>query len=269
MGLFDKIRAKLAADSEGRKSAESDKLAYRAALELIDWVDADAAALADLRSLRAGATVDAKELRELQVAAFRRCAEQALIDDILSASEEMRLVELGEILGIGAEALQGELHDIRDRLIVAMVNDGRLPELDPAEAGILLKRGETAHGTTEATLLKGVTIREFQAGSQGVSFRIAKGVRYHVGRTKGKVVVTGHDLVVDDVGTLTVTSRRVVFSGAKRALEFDYRKLLDMDVFSDGIRLAVSNRQTPSTFRVASGDVIAAMINGAAQRIPE
>ena len=45
-----------------------------------------------------------------------------------------------------------------------------------------------------------------------------------------------------------------------------YTKLLDLNVFNDAIQIHVSNRQTPSTFRVSSGPMVAAVINAAVQR---
>jgi hypothetical protein len=46
-----------------------------------------------------------------------------------------------------------------------------------------------------------------------------------------------------------------------------FAKLLGMNVYNDGIQFHVSNRQNPSLFRVDSGPMVAAAVNGATQRL--
>ena len=93
--------------------------------------------------------------------------------------------------------------------------------------------------------MKEVAIREFHGRQAAdVSFRIAKGVRYNLGGFKGQSVVVGTELQVQDTGALSVTSSRVVFLGEQKTLEFLYAKLVGLEVFEDGVRLQVSNRQT-------------------------
>jgi hypothetical protein len=98
--------------------------------------------------------------------------------------------------------------------------------------------------------MKEVVLKEFRGGSQGVSFRVTKGVRYPVGGFKGHAVVVGKELQVQDVGSLSVTSSRVVYLGEKKTTEFLYSKLVGCEVFDDRLRLQVSNRQTASLFKV-------------------
>ena len=116
--------------------------------------------------------------------------------------------------------------------------------------------------------MKDMPQREFRAGYQGFSFPVGKtGIRYRVGGARGHSVVTGHQLQVTDQGTLVVTSARTVYLGAAKTQEFSYAKLVGLDVFTDGVRLHVSNRQTASLFRVPNGETVAAMIHAAMRRI--
>ena len=146
-------------------------------------------------------------------------------------------------------------------------NDGRLPSLDPENVPIVLKKDAVPHATIQAELLKEKAVREYQAGHSGFSFRVAKGVRYRTGQTRGRMVTVGTELVAQDQGVLTITSLRAVFSGRSKSLEFPYKRLVSIQVFGDGIQLAVSNRQTNSTLRLAgtTGTVAAALINAGAQ----
>jgi hypothetical protein len=201
----------------------------------------------------------AKNNREALVSAFR----EALADEVITSAEEDRLAAMGRSLNFDQAAYGEVVAQFNDPFIVARVNDGRMPVLD--DPPIILKRGETAHLTLNADLLKEVVQREFRGGSRGVSFRIAPGVRYHVGSFRGHSVVTGTSMETADSGQLTITSQRVVYTGVRKTLDMPYAKLDGLNVFTDGIQFHMSNRQNPPVFRVRSGPLAAAVINAAAQ----
>jgi hypothetical protein len=198
---------------------------------------------------------------------FRQYAETVLADDHLTVQEELSFSELGEALGVDTAALNERYRDILLRLVIARANDGRLSEI---EAPQLIRKGDEAvYLESAAALMKEVAIREYQGGYGGYSFRIAKGVRYTTGRTRGRSVVVGTELQIADTGILTVSSTRLVYLGSKKSIEFPFAKLLSFEVFNDGIRLHSSNRQTTPLFKLESGDVVAATLNQAMQRFEE
>jgi hypothetical protein len=209
--------------------------------------------------------LSARDLAEMKTGAFRRRALAALDDDILSEAEENQLLKLGQALGVDDQELQTSQKDILHRLIVARVNDGRLPSL--AEPMLLRKKGEIVHAEMNATLMKEITLREYRGGYSGFSFRVMKGVRYHVGGTRGHSVVVGSELQTADAGVLSLSSRRAVFLGSNSTIEIPYAKLVNLSVFTDGVRFHVSNRKTAPLFKLDSGDVAAAVINAAVQRL--
>jgi hypothetical protein len=198
---------------------------------------------------------------------FRQYAETVLADDHLTVQEELSLSELGEALGVDTAALNEQYRDILFQLVVARANDGRLSEIE--EPQLMRKGDEAVYLESAAALMKEVAIREYQGGYGGYSFRIAKGVRYTTGRTRGRSVVVGTELQVADTGILTVSSKRLVYLGSKKSMEFPFAKLLSFEVFNDGIRLHSSNRQTTPLFKLESGDVVAATLNQAIQRFEE
>lgn len=220
---------------------------------------------AGLRSNAGLKALSDRERRSLSDAAFERYADAVLTDDILTEDEEAALLDLSDALGIEQGALETKHRPILNRLVVARVNDGRLPVIDSPM--LMTKKDEVVHLETQAILLKEVAIREYRGGYSGVSFRIAKGVRYHTGGSRGRVEVVGTELQAADAGALSISSKRAVFMGSKRSIEFAYAKLLNIDVFTDGIRFHVSNRQTSHLFRLDSGDVAAATLNAAVQRL--
>ena len=199
---------------------------------------------------------------KLHLETFDTYVDIALEDDCLTEEEERHIFQMAAALGIDADS---ELDTIMPRMVVAKVNDGRLPTVD--EPNIMLKKDEVVHAEMTSALLKTVKIREYQGGYSGVSFRIAKGVRYHTGGTKGRSVVVGTELQVQDEGVLSVTSQRAVYMGAGKTIEMPYKKLVNLNVFSDGVQFHMSNRVNPPMFRLKEGhgDVVAAIVNEASQ----
>lgn len=191
--------------------------------------------------------------------ALAEYADQILADDILSEAEEQAFLEHAKALG--AQTLT-KYPEILNRLIIARVNDGRLPIIPDPQ--LLAKPGETVYLETEAFLTKEVTVREWQGS--GWSFPIAMGVRYRTGR--GQMKAVGTKIEAADTGIISITDRRVVFGGARKSLESLYAKLNSLQVYSDGISLGVSNRQNVSTYKLinTSGEVVAAVLNAAMQR---
>ena len=200
---------------------------------------------------------------------FRAHVERALDDDLLTVAEEDALFAWAGQQGITQKDWHKKFGDLFDRMLIASVNDGRLPDLAGSEpaAPVMLKGGETAHWMVAASLMKEVGQREMRGGGSGVSFRVAKGVRFHTGAFRAKSVVVRTSLEAADAGVLTVTSLRTVFTGQRKTLDLPHAKLAHLNVFTDGISFNMSNRQTAPLFKVPNGQVVAAMINAAIQRL--
>lgn len=90
----------------------------------------------------------------------------------------------------------------------------------------------------------------YSGGYQGFSFKIAKGVRYHVGGSRGTYVQADEQPAVIDQGVITITTRRVIFQGTKQAREWSFAKLLGVqhDPVRPWTAISVSNRQKVSGF---------------------
>ena len=161
---------------------------------------------------------------------------------------------------IGYEQSDFARHDLYTRLQVAKLNDGQLPVGRCAEADSQARRGRTPGNRRGAD--EEVAMREWRGASQGFSFRVAKGVRYRVGTTRGHLVTVGTQLHVADTGTLVVTSQRAVFLGTRKTIEMPYAKLIGMNVFTDAISFSLE----PSERAVYPGHHECRRTRGATQR---
>ena len=139
-------------------------------------------AVAALRSSPANVVGLPAKLEELRAAGYRQrlpkrdaerirrsirdgAIEAALADERLTADEEAALLTALGKLGVTDDNLDVEAPGVRDRLVVAQVNDGRMPVI--ATPHLLVRGGEVVHLETAAELLKSVPVHEFQAGSHG------------------------------------------------------------------------------------------------------
>ena len=88
----------------------------------------------------------------------------------------------------------------------------------------------------------------YSGGSQGMSFRIAKGVSYRVGGSRGQLVKNPEQKQIVDRGSATFTNQRIVFAGQSQAREWDFEKIIGTDLQANGVSMmiSVSNRQKTS-----------------------
>jgi hypothetical protein len=258
------VEARTRAEAEAEAAEASAQ--YREALIAVVSTGGTAESVNRVRTLERAMVAGGSDPSKDKATYYRSYLDHALADEVLTEDEERVVDQIGNALYADAEDAQLEiLRDYRVRLFIAMANDGRLPSL-PA-SGMLLKKGETLHLVASAALMKEVVHKEYRSGSRGYSFRIAKGVSYRVGASRGQMVEVGRSLEVADSGTLSMTSHRAVFTGERKTVEMPYAKLLDMNVYTDGVQFHLSGRQNPSMFRVESGEMVAAIVNTASQRL--
>jgi hypothetical protein len=116
--------------------------------------------------------------------------------------------------------------------------------------GFIEKKGESAF-----LMIEGVALIEprrtpghWQGSCSGASFRVAKGVSYRVGGTRG-TYVPGPDVPTPiDGGDALISNQRVVFIGQKATREWAYSKLVGVihDDEDPWTALQVTNRQKVS-----------------------
>ena len=140
--------------------------------------------------------------------------------------------------------------------LAKMVDDAStfrgVPRAEAPDLEVQLRKDERVLG-----VLRGCSLIEprrgpghYQGGYQGFSFKVTKGIRYHVGGSRGTFVQGDERPTPIDDGTITITTQRVIFQGMKQAREWAFAKLLGMqhDPKLPWTALQVSNRQKVSGF---------------------
>lgn len=190
--------------------------------------------------------------KEANLAAYAQRLQQAGADNYLTPEEEAELNSLREELGLTDEDLAPTRPYLERLRRFTALKDGRLPVL---HADILLKKGETCHFEVPCELMEEVTRTRYTGGSQGVSFRIAKGVYYRVGGFQGKPVRETYNEVTDR-GTLYITNKRIIFVGAKKNVTYPLGSIVNFVKYKDAVQFQKENETAPRYFLIRSRDSI-------------
>lgn len=242
-----------------RLRAEEGRVAYSAALEELAGTLPIDDVLTRLQIVRGEYDLDSKTTHRLDRAAVTSYA-GALADAADFTPEmEKRLFRAVGALGVGV----GD--DLRAALLLAAINEGRLPATNSHD--LITKPGERVHFVTTASLLDETTTTRYKGGGGGISVPIGLGVRVGTGSYSGRRVSKTSIKTVDR-GSLTVTSKRVVFVGSRRTVETPLVKLVSLTAGGDRLQLHTSNRQKGTLLQVPKRelDPLVALVNAAAVR---
>jgi hypothetical protein len=235
-------------------------------LALTGVIDGSAVAAQELAQLAPLTGMSEIDLFSERVHAFVEAANQAIGDQILTPDENRYLYGLLGALGISWDDTDDVDPMLQTKAFVSAINGGILPEV--AEPHVLPKKGEIVHFEVAANLMKEVALKEYRGGYSGFSIPIGKtGVRYRVGGVRGRMVQVGTQLQVADTGLLAVTNKRAVYMGSRKTIDMPLAKLINLNVFTDGVQFQMSNRVNPPLFQTDQSEIVAALVNAAAQRL--
>lgn len=128
---------------------------------------------------------------------------------------------------------------------------------------IFFKKNERPLWVEPAVLYEEVVVdRRYEGGSQGVSFRIAKGVNWRVGSTRGRLVSEKGNVPVDE-GQFIITDQRLIFNGDIKSFDTNLTKIISVNIHPDGMTYSQSNRTKKRivNFPSNNGDIICAILN--------
>jgi len=132
---------------------------------------------------------------------------------------------------------------------VAQIKEsGSLPEtkyeIGSGMGQLILKKGELYHfGAVSSLREMRVVNMGYKGGSSGVSVPVVKGVRFHIGRTKGHIMKS-EQLVETSRGLLSITSQRVILTPMQgfKPFSIPLNKILTYSCYSNGLELFKEGR---------------------------
>ncbi|HEV2695408.1 MAG TPA: hypothetical protein VG347_21110 [Verrucomicrobiae bacterium] len=146
--------------------------------------------------------------------------------------------------------------------IISSLRNGQSPGID--RPIFLLQRGEIICWAEPSTLEEVKVVgRHYEGSSSGVSFRLAKGVRFTVGRQRGHAV-SETAAVTTSTGELIITNKRLAFLGDNKSIALKFEKILDIHPASNGIKFSDGGKSGPKLIRYNSNrnaDIICEVLN--------
>lgn len=186
------------------------------------------------------AYVNQNELSELYSLGFDKAVEIFLDDGVISKDEEEKISGFKKYFNLDQNVLNknGSFEKVAKGLILNDIFQGKLPDnrLDIAgNSPFLLGKDETLIWIFQSVeFYEQRTKTTFQGKSQGISFKIAKGVYYRTGQFKGNPVTTTQMALIAN-GMFALTNKNMYFASASKSFKTPYSKLISMTQYSDGI----------------------------------
>lgn len=169
-------------------------------------------------------------------------------------SERDSLMHIAQRLGISGAALSQARSQVGYFGLLNSIETMPFENLphNNGESGIRLENGELDYFCHSAQLLEERVVRSRVVGkSAGVGFRLMKGVSFRVGQSRGHVQ-SERDVIPISFGDFVITNKRLIFSGDRKSVNAPLGKILDIDLFADGLRFSLTNRQKPVTVQFYS-----------------
>lgn len=215
--------------------------------------------LLTLQKETAGITDD--DLKDIKIAAYLSAFTVAKQDKKITESEQNELLEIKKYLNINNAEIQSSEKELARFRLLAEINQGNLPQ--STVANLVTQKDERIYWTEPSVLIEEKVLhRRYEGGSQGFSFRIMKGVSYRVGASRGYFVNETGRVPVSN-GEFIITSKRVIFRGDGKTFSFKLDKILDIQLFTNGIYLSEANKSKPRMIKFAQEgnyDVVGAII---------
>ena len=228
MGLFSGISSKIAAArkaSTDKQSFFADVLAAASDGKLTDGE------IADLNTRQAELGLTDDHLRKVRVQAYKAALAAAGSDGRVTAEEEAELHKLQTALSIPDHDLLTSKQELARLRLLTEIQQGNLPAM--AIPNLILQKGEFGHWSEPGSILEERVVgRRYVGGSQGISFRIAKGVSYRIGAHRGHIETDKAVVPVSD-GELVLSNKRVIFRGNTKSFTIRLDKLLDVHFYND------------------------------------
>lgn len=184
--------------------------------------------------------------RSIRPKLFLGAVKGAIRNEEISKAAESDLKSIREYLELNDEdavdalKLMEECCERRnERLLLQQFEEGTFPPI--AAPSFVPKRGEMFLFSTPADLYDIKTRRVYQTGSRGTSIRLAKGVSFRVGASRG-YSESFEELVLVESGMLTISNSRIVFSGQLKNVSLNWEKVDSIEPYSDCIKIGVESR---------------------------
>lgn len=189
------------------------------------------------------------EIYFLRVETFQAAVDMAIEDKRVTEEEETALYHIHSALQLS--------EDIFDEAESRMTIYRNIYELERGNLIYFtvdkhsLEEGEHCHWIADVVLMKEKPKAKIADDDSGT--KIKKGLTYRVGSSKGHLI-TETDYVPVSTGSLYITNRRMIFSSDEKTFDIPYDKLIDIGLYTDGMKFSVSDNKKPYIFKTLADE---------------
>ncbi len=167
---------------------------------------------------------------------------RAIEDGRYSPAEEAQLYDVARKLGVNLQLDAATQHRLARLRQYWEIESG---EPTPNAVDINLQRGEQCYFTTAVNWYEMRTeTRSTRYSGPVARVRIAKGVYWRIGEVKAQRI-TQEVLRLIDSGTVYLTNKRLIFMGGRKNTTLRLNKIMDYEVFSNGVQLQKDAGKSP------------------------
>ena len=232
MGFFSKISDKISSIGQNSRDKKEFLQSIITAAEDGKLTDDE---VAQIQARYKELELTQEDLKHIRAQAYNAALRAARSDGVVTADEAMELAKLQQFLMIPDSEISKSKRELAKLRLLNEIQIGNPPAI--SVPNIILQKGEIAYWSEPAKLLEErVVSRRYEGGSRGVSLRIAKGVSYRIGAHRGQLI-SDKAIVPVSSGEFVTTNKRVIFSGDAKSFNLRLDKLLDLNMYSNGVRL--------------------------------
>ena len=207
--------------------------------------------IAEIEAKRMEWNIDEKTSIKLKNRFYALALKNTTQDRRLSPDEDAMLTKLSAHFNVSDKDKIRSYKDLARFKLLHSIELGELPVVNAS--GLSLQKNEQVHWVQSSSMLEEKTKRQYIGGSRGVSVRIAKGVSFRTGGFRGHVE-TSQEIVPVSAGELIITNKRIVFRGDRKNFTSTWAKIIDLELFGNGIRIGKEGQQKPGLFQFNNGE---------------
>lgn len=193
-----------------------------------------------IKTILSDSFINSEKLKQIYLNAFDEAILYYLNDGVISDIEKKSVARFQQYTSLPQQVLNSNkslekvvqsdiLHSVLNGIIPApsITIQGSLPFMIGKDEKILWV-------FRDVELVEQKIKREFVGRSQGMSFRVMKGVYYRVGGFKGSPIETTQMISIGR-GILVLTDKTIYYNCPQKSLKIPYKKLISIEPFSDGV----------------------------------
>ncbi len=116
--------------------------------------------------------------------------------------------------------------------------------LEPISCSINLQKNEECYFEIPQAQLQKWKKERVSYGGVGLSFKVAKGVRFYTGT--GRITSSQDVLKTEDTGAIYITNKRWIFVGNKKTITIKLDKILDFNIYEDSGLIEIKKDTGPA-----------------------